>query len=395
MNEIRAHIERSAITVLSLLLGAASAPAQTSSFGLDIPKEYYDLPTAGFEAVFSQAGTDSGRCWKAYMNGRNLGYNFAKSLSPSCEELILPLAEGSDNEWTVPAIIAQKGENVVNLCNRLGYAAGFETTILNTSLYCSQQYEASVVNAVQLEYNRCYKSIASEAILQGASFVANSSLLPNENILVPKESAGWQSFVDSITKDENSPLLQNACRIAISHAERKQDPINFAEGTRLTPAPVSQIIYNGETEPFRIGQAWDAFKSNVVESSSSPFSGSKHLRATLTTDNNWWGAAAYIPHAYEKLDLRPYKTLKFQAKSDRPMELWVYLVTVSPNDRVTASLESHSVKIPIDKTYRTVEIPISSFREFPLQETQGIVFGVSVEGIQKYVVDIDDLQIVK
>ncbi len=376
-------------------LSAYAVDTLPLGFGLDIPREYYNLPTSQLETVFSQAGADQGRCWKAYTNGRNLGYNFAKSLSPSCEEIILPLGEGSDNEWTIPSIQAQKGENITNFCNRLGYAAGFETTILNTAVYCSKQYEATVVNAVQAEYNRCYKSVAKEAVLKGANFAANTTILPDESILIPKESAGWQSFIDSLTVSVNSPLLQNACRIAISHAERKQPPVDFASGLRENSDENNKLLYDGESQPFRIGQAWDAFKSSLVASNQSPFSGGQHLRANLVTDNNWWAGAAYIPHSYEPINFKAYKKLRFQAKSDRPVTLWVFLVKASPNDRVSASSESNSVQLTIGTSYQNVEIPISSFSEFPLEETQGIVFGVSVDGVQKYTIDIDDLTLLK
>ncbi len=235
--------------------GKSQAQDLEPNFKLEIPTEYYQIPKADLDQTFGTNEAEKTQCQKAYSNGRQLGFNFAKTLKPSCDELIFPLGEGEANEWSVPDINVTRGENLINFCSRLGYTAGFETTILNTSLECSLQYEAAIKAALQKEYNRCYKSVAKEAILRGESFSQNDNLLSKEAILIPKDSEAWTSFVKSLTSDVNSPLLQNACRIAISHAERRQDPVDFYTGNRYKPngetpsprppegSPVQQISY--------------------------------------------------------------------------------------------------------------------------------------------------------
>lgn len=224
------------LTAFFLFSPNDNAPAQSypdSSFKLSVPAEYHNLPMTKLESIFTTPNANDGRCLRAFSDSQILGFNVAKALGPTCDELLLPIQDGEANEWTLPDVKAKPGTDLATFCSRLGYATGFERVVLNTALYCSSFYDNTIRSALQKEYSRCYKSVATEAIVNGAQFASNVGILPQEVYLVPKNSADWDSFIHSLAASSSSPLLQSACKVAISHAERKKEPVDFYAGKAL------------------------------------------------------------------------------------------------------------------------------------------------------------------
>lgn len=273
------------------LIFANLAPAQDLSFGISVPEEYYNLPQAKLESIFASQGEDAGRCQKAYNDSRTLGLNVAKTLGPSCDELLLPLQEGADNEWTLPDITAKPGQDLLSFCGRLGYTSGFEKAILETASQCATSFDREVRNALQQEYNRCYKSIATQVILEDAQVAKSSNILADESFIIPANSRAWESFKDSLTKAPDSPLLQSACKVAISHAERQKPPVSFLSanpGQIKAPWDITKGAYFGASignhEGVRVNLSGPESRDPVIKVSRSGFSGSTEHTYNMATE---------------------------------------------------------------------------------------------------------------
>lgn len=152
----------------------------------------------------------------------------------------------------------------------------------------------------------------------------------------------------------------------------------------LAALPVrSEVLYNGESVPFSSSSGWDANGSTLKQTSTAPFSKANHLRVTLKV-KNWWAGAAYVPKAWQPVDLKG--RLSMMIKSSSAHEL---LIQIHDSSKKASDL----YKIVVDSTYRKYDIPLCALTGADPSKTTAVVFAVSLKGPATYNVDIDDIEI--
>lgn len=238
-----------AIIFTALALGSGMGELRAND-NLDdfVPPEYFDLAKVDLDQVFGKPGESKvltqSKCRGGLRIGDTLGRQFIESVKPSCNELLFPLKEGFDNEWSVPKYDFSKATDASTVCSYMGFAYAVEQTVLNTAKNCGKLLDDTFKLSVQLEYNRCYKIAATEAVKLNVSFGQGSGFITGKYVVIPSDSAEWDEFLASMVtivngegQREVSGYLQVACNLGTSHAVRNQSPINFFDDKQDESTP--------------------------------------------------------------------------------------------------------------------------------------------------------------
>lgn len=154
----------------------------------------------------------------------------------------------------------------------------------------------------------------------------------------------------------------------------------------LSSWAMSEVIYNGESHPFKMSAKWDSNGSSLLQqsSSSSSFSAPNHLRASINV-KNWWGSVAYVPSNWTELNMSKALYLQFAAKSNKPVTM---IVQLYDSNKTLSRKET----VNLTGIYQVFSIPMEQFSGIDPFKIQAIVFAVSERESPSYTIDIDNIE---
>ena len=240
-------------------------------------------------------------------------------------------------------------------------------------------------------YELCQQKQTVDSLTDWFNFqIAEADLLLSDIVARsnPEITGKLSSFRASLKKVNSEDIKCENCRITKVEAS-KTTPTAPA----VPPAaPTEQIdvVYDGEAYPFSAAQGWDITQSSIESSSLEPSSGQNHMRATLN-NANYWAAAAYVVDGWAAKDYSTYKKIRFKAKTNKPVGVKLFFVSMDNN------LESKHLEFQASTSYQSFEFDLNTAltSEYSLSQVQGIVIAVSQAGKASYLVDMDDIQLVK
>lgn len=147
-----------------------------------------------------------------------------------------------------------------------------------------------------------------------------------------------------------------------------------------------QTLYDGETFPFSQGVTFDGNGSKIEESTATPFTPPKHLRAMIK-NVNWWGATGYVFDNYRTIDFTNHILLSFQMRSSQKG----ILLGVQLHDE--AGKNSNFLRVETDYNYQEINLPIDMFTGVDLSRITSVIFSVSRSGTNSQVVDVDNIEL--
>lgn len=220
------------------LTSSIQNPAFAESIDDLLPPEYFELPEVDLDAYLNNPAESpvvtKAKCRGGKRMGDSLGRQFIEQVKPTCDQLLFPLGEGYDNEWSVPGFDFNQSTDAATVCTYAAFANAFEQTVLNTARNCGKMLDDSIKLAQQLEYNRCYVEAAQTAVKLKVSFGKGTQFITEGYVVVPQDSKEWDDYLASLVtivgsdgQKQKSGLLQTACSLGASHATRKVPPINL------------------------------------------------------------------------------------------------------------------------------------------------------------------------
>jgi hypothetical protein len=262
-------------------------------------------------------------------------------------------------------------------------AAEISTKLSIPTLATSERYFYELCQQKQTanSLTNWFKFQVEEADLLLGDLVARSN---------PDVAEKLQSFKANLKKIDAASAACNNCRITKVEVSKPETvaPPSPAEPTNAKET--IETIYNGESSPFSAGQGWDITQSKVENSTTSPASGQYHIRATLY-NANYWGAAAYVIDNWMAKDFHSFQKIRFKAKSNKNTTFKLFFVSMDNN------LESKHLEFQASTEYQSFEFDLSAAitDEYDLTQVQGIVIAVSQPGKSTYLIDLDDIEMIR
>ncbi len=187
-----------------------------------IPPAYREaLRRANLEPMELSSPREKADCRLGLRLGTQIASSFMRGVNPSCDRLLAPVGA----EWVPPP--RDEASTTFARCFDLAWSSRVSAIVLDTAQLCAWQAFASSMTAAQLEYNRCYLSVANEASF-GATFFQRP-FEPGAFALVPRDDVRWRTMLATIRSryGEQTGLLSFACEIGKSDAESGISPQNL------------------------------------------------------------------------------------------------------------------------------------------------------------------------
>lgn len=191
-----------------------------------IPPEYQDALAAaqsgdGMEMAFPSP-VERADCRFGVRSGNQIATSLMRGLKPSCDRLLAPIG----TEWIPPA--QPEASSAFGRCFDVAFSRQVTSIVFDTAQLCAWQgFEASLT-AAQVEYNRCYLAVASDAA--NASFVL-TPFAPGTFAMIPRDTERWQNLLAGIRSryGQQTGYLTMACEVGKSDAESGVPPQNLLQ----------------------------------------------------------------------------------------------------------------------------------------------------------------------
>lgn len=153
-------------------------------------------------------------------SGNQIATSLMKGLKPSCDRLLAPIG----NEWIPP--LNETSSSAFGKCFDFTFSLRVSQIVFDTAVLCAWQGFESSMTSAQIEYNRCYISVANE--VEFSSFIIDP-FQPGKFALIPSDTERWNSMLARIrsTYGNQTGFLTMACEVGKSDAESGILPQNL------------------------------------------------------------------------------------------------------------------------------------------------------------------------